>query len=115
MSLGATLAAVLTKDGPLVNGGLPALYIHALKCTTALFWPDRNLVDGMSLDVPFHTTVLSFLKEGINHCNFIFTQIESFLMNVLSRRFEFQADEFAVNLGKKEKLKSALLKLYKVF
>ena len=35
-------------------------------------------------------------------------------MNVLSRRFEFQADEFAVHLGKKEKLKSALLKLYKV-
>ena len=41
-------------------------------------------------------------------------QIESFLMNVLSRRFEFQADDFAVNLGKKELLKSALLKLYKV-
>ncbi|CAK8674319.1 unnamed protein product [Clavelina lepadiformis] len=40
-------------------------------------------------------------------------EIESFLMNVLSRRFEFQADDFAVNLGKKELLKSALLKLYK--
>lgn len=36
-------------------------------------------------------------------------------MNLLSRRFEFQADEFAVHLGKKNELKSALLKLYKVF
>lgn len=34
-------------------------------------------------------------------------------MHILSRRFEFQADEFAVDLGKREKLKSALLKLFK--
>lgn len=40
-------------------------------------------------------------------------EVESFLMNVLSRKFEFQADEFAVNLGKKENLKTALLKLFK--
>ena len=36
-----------------------------------------------------------------------------FLMHILSRKFEFQADEFAVNLGKKENLKAALLKLFK--
>lgn len=42
-----------------------------------------------------------------------FNEIQSFLMNVLSRHFEFQADEFAVNLGKKEFLKTALLKLTK--
>jgi len=35
-------------------------------------------------------------------------------MNLLSRRFEFQADEFAVKMGKRVKLKSALLKLFKV-
>nr|XP_039249950.1 CAAX prenyl protease 1 homolog [Styela clava] len=42
-----------------------------------------------------------------------FNEIMSFVMNVLSRRFEFQADEFAVNLGKREQLKTALLKLFK--
>jgi len=42
-----------------------------------------------------------------------FNEIEELLMNVLSRRFEFQADEFAIDLGKKEHLKSALLKLHK--
>ncbi|XP_078485930.1 CAAX prenyl protease 1 homolog [Ciona intestinalis] len=50
--------------------------------------------------------VFSFIFSPIN-------EIESFLMHILSRRFEFQADEFAVNLGKREKLKSALLKLFK--
>lgn len=42
-----------------------------------------------------------------------FNEVMSFVMNVLSRRFEFQADEFAVNLGKREYLKAALLKLFK--
>ncbi|CAH1118786.1 unnamed protein product [Phaedon cochleariae] len=37
----------------------------------------------------------------------------SFLMTVLSRKFEFQADEFAVNLGKAEPLERALLQLNK--
>jgi STE24 endopeptidase len=37
----------------------------------------------------------------------------SFMMTVLSRRFEFQADEFAKRLHKAEYLKSALIKLHK--
>ena len=36
-----------------------------------------------------------------------------FLMTVLSRRFEFQADEFGKNLGYGVKLQSALIKLHK--
>uniref|UniRef100_H2Y4I2 CAAX prenyl protease n=1 Tax=Ciona savignyi TaxID=51511 RepID=H2Y4I2_CIOSA len=50
--------------------------------------------------------VFSFIFQPLN-------EIEEFLMHILSRRFEFQADEFAVGLGKKEKLKAALLKLFK--
>ena len=42
-----------------------------------------------------------------------FDEIEEFLMHLLSRCFEFQADEFAVRLGKRELLKSSLLKLHK--
>jgi STE24 endopeptidase len=38
-------------------------------------------------------------------------QLLSFLMTVLSRRFEFQADAFAKGLGFAEKLKSSLIKL----
>ncbi|KAG5890554.1 hypothetical protein JTB14_028305 [Gonioctena quinquepunctata] len=37
----------------------------------------------------------------------------SFLMTCLSRKFEFQADDFAVNLGKAEPLERALLQLNK--
>lgn len=33
------------------------------------------------------------------------------LMNILSRRYEFQADEFARNLGYKTELASSLIKL----
>jgi len=32
-------------------------------------------------------------------------------MNILSRRFEFQADEFALNLGYKSELAKSLIKL----
>jgi len=42
-----------------------------------------------------------------------FNQILSFLMTVLSRKFEFQADNFAVKLGYATLLKSALIKLQK--
>ena len=42
-----------------------------------------------------------------------FNEVEEFLMNIVSRKFEFQADEFAVNLGKRELLKTSLLKLHK--
>jgi len=40
-----------------------------------------------------------------------YSAVVGFLMSVLSRRFEFQADAFAANLGKAKDLKSALVKL----
>lgn len=40
-----------------------------------------------------------------------YNELLSFLMTMLSRHFEFQADEFAQTLGRSEKLKSALVKL----
>ena len=38
-------------------------------------------------------------------------QVLGLLGNILSRRFEFQADGFAVSLGRSEPLKGALRKL----
>jgi len=40
-----------------------------------------------------------------------YNTVLDFAMTVLSRRFEFQADDFAVNMGRSEKLQSALIKL----
>lgn len=40
-----------------------------------------------------------------------YSAVVGFLMSVLSRHFEFQADEFAANLGRSVPLKSALVKL----
>jgi len=40
-----------------------------------------------------------------------YSALIGFLMSVLSRHFEFQADQFAANLGKAADLKSALVKL----
>lgn len=40
-----------------------------------------------------------------------YSALIGFLMSVLSRHFEFQADEFAANLGRSVPLKSALVKL----
>lgn len=40
-----------------------------------------------------------------------YSAVIGFLMSVLSRHFEFQADEFAANLGKSKDLKTALVKL----
>ena len=37
----------------------------------------------------------------------------SFLMHIISRKFEFEADAFARNLGYTEQLKSGLIKLQK--
>lgn len=50
--------------------------------------------------------VLQFLLQ-------IFNTVMGYLMNVLSRLFEFQADEFAAQLGYGKFLKSALIKLNK--
>merc|ERR1712013_80672 len=40
-----------------------------------------------------------------------YSAVIGFLMSVLSRHFEFQADEFAANMGKAKDLKTALVKL----
>jgi len=50
--------------------------------------------------------VLQFLLQ-------IYNTAMGYLMNVLSRRFEFQADTFSVNLGYGKDLKGALIKLNK--
>mmetsp|Transcript_10111 Transcript_10111/g.24098 ORF Transcript_10111/g.24098 Transcript_10111/m.24098 type:complete len:102 (-) Transcript_10111:145-450(-) len=41
------------------------------------------------------------------------SQVVGYLSNVISRRFEFQADAFAVSLGRSSDLVEALLKLEK--
>lgn len=55
--------------------------------------------------------------EDLDRCKFIFCvlslQLLSFCLTVLSRRFEFQADEFALRMGKASELYSALIKLNK--
>jgi len=43
----------------------------------------------------------------------IFNTIMGFMMHVLSRKFEFEADEFSVQLGYAKDLKEALMKLNK--
>ena len=40
-----------------------------------------------------------------------YSAVIGFLMSVLSRHFEFQADEFAANMGKAKDLQGALVKL----
>lgn len=42
-----------------------------------------------------------------------FFKLLGFLMTVLSRKFEFQADEFAKSLGFATSLRSSLIKLHK--
>lgn len=48
-----------------------------------------------------------------NYLNLFIFQIFGFITVVLSRRFEFQADEFATKLGHGKNLRSGLLKLQK--
>nr|KAG5708929.1 hypothetical protein BaRGS_009338 [Batillaria attramentaria] len=62
--------------------------------------------------------VLAVLGHELGHWylshtlkNLIISQLLSFCMTVLSRRFEFQADTFAKSMHFAEKLKSALIKL----
>nr|CAB3267956.1 CAAX prenyl protease 1 homolog [Phallusia mammillata] len=50
--------------------------------------------------------VFSYIFSPIN-------EVESVLVNLMTRRFEYQADEFSVGLGKRDNLKMALLKLFK--
>jgi len=40
-----------------------------------------------------------------------YSAVENFLMSMLSRKFEFQADDFAAGLGRAAQLKTALIKL----
>ena len=51
-------------------------------------------------------------KLDVNHmCHFF--KLLGFLMTVLSRKFEFQADDFAKSLGFATYLRSSLIKLHK--
>ncbi|XP_024594636.1 CAAX prenyl protease 1 homolog isoform X2 [Neophocaena asiaeorientalis asiaeorientalis] len=56
---------------------------------------------------------LGHWKLGHTVKNIIISQVLSFCLTVLSRRFEFQADAFAKKLGKAKDLYSALIKLNK--
>nr|XP_006113336.1 CAAX prenyl protease 1 homolog isoform X3 [Pelodiscus sinensis] len=56
---------------------------------------------------------LGHWKLGHTIKNIVISQVLSFCLTVLSRRFEFQADAFAKELGKANDLYSALIKLNK--
>ncbi|XP_074790636.1 CAAX prenyl protease 1 homolog isoform X3 [Natator depressus] len=56
---------------------------------------------------------LGHWKLGHTIKNIVISQVLSFCLTVLSRRFEFQADAFAKELGKAKDLYSALIKLNK--
>ncbi|XP_056651199.1 CAAX prenyl protease 1 homolog isoform X4 [Monodelphis domestica] len=56
---------------------------------------------------------LGHWKLGHTVKNIVISQVLSFCLTVLSRRFEFQADAFAKKLGKAKDLYSALIKLNK--
>lgn len=47
-----------------------------------------------------------------NYCMILYSAISGCITNFLSRRFEFEADAFAAQVGKREALISALLRLY---
>ena len=57
---------------------------------------------------------LAFTLDSLHIYNDVFfsiSQVLSFCMTALSRRFEFQADRFALDMGRAEALASALVKL----
>ncbi|MEQ2195920.1 hypothetical protein XENOCAPTIV_020388, partial [Xenoophorus captivus] len=56
---------------------------------------------------------LGHWKLGHTVKNIVISQLLSFCLTVLSRRFEFQADAFARGMGKASQLYSALIKLNK--
>ncbi|KAL5966600.1 hypothetical protein TSMEX_005664 [Taenia solium] len=73
-------------------------------------------VDQLFVDFGFPPSTAPILIRLIVVFQFIFMPYSSvleFLMTMLSRKFEFQADAFAVSLKSGEKLKSALLVLTK--
>jgi STE24 endopeptidase len=58
--------------------------------------------------------ILLFILVNIYLLHFFFCiQVFNFLMTILSRRFEFQADAFAKKLGRSKFLRQALIKLNK--
>ena len=74
------------------------LYSHQLLYAAFGFTDgQRPVLIGMMI-------ILQFITAPYN-------AVLDFAMTALSRRFEFQADEFAVNLGRAQKLQSALIKL----
>lgn len=58
-------------------------------------------------------TYLAFVSESLLGCKLMISllQVIGFLNNMLSRKFEFQADNFAVELGHASELQGALRKL----
>ena len=61
----------------------------------------------------FHRNLLLPNKLAKGVCVPYILQVESFIMTIMSRRYEFQADEFGRKLGYSDLLQSALIKLQK--
>lgn len=55
---------------------------------------------------------IAITELDVNHVCYFF-KLLGFLMTVLSRKFEFQADDFAKSLGFATYLRSSLIKLHK--
>lgn len=79
----------------------------------ALFLHNPSLYSsfGFSDDIAYRQqpVYLGFTLFGM--ISSILDPLISFSINVVTRHYEYQADKFAVNLGKGEDLKSALIKL----
>ena len=73
------------------------LYKQQVLYTAFGFSDERPLLMGLMIILQFVTAPYNAVLE--------------FLMTCLSRRFEFQADDFAVGLGKAKELRTALVKL----
>ena len=70
--------------------------------------------DDLFQSFGFHDSKPVFV--GLTLFNYVYQPVEhvfSFLMHLLSRRNEYQADKFAVDLDQGEKLKEALIAIHK--
>jgi STE24 endopeptidase len=97
-----------------LNHNLKNLILAQLS-TLLQFWTFGQVMNTSSLYRDFgfeHSSTMiglmlfQFLYSPINH-------MFSFLMNVLSRQFEFEADAFAKQLGYAQQLKQGLITLHK--
>ncbi|XP_017783980.1 PREDICTED: CAAX prenyl protease 1 homolog [Nicrophorus vespilloides] len=73
----------------------------------------RNPLIYKAIGFKIARPVLVGLMVVIQYVMMPYNALISFLMTCLSRRFEFQADRFAMSLGKSEPLKNALVQLNK--